>query len=126
MVPDERIQSTVSNGWVTLEGTVTFPHEREYAERAIRHLAGVQGVTDRIVVLAPPVEPEDVQQGIEEALARRAEREARRIRVTVEEGKVTLVGAVHSWAERRAVVGAARATPGVHEIADQLRIEPFS
>jgi osmotically-inducible protein OsmY len=47
-VPDQRIRSTVTDGWVTLEGTVDFGHEREDAERAVRNLASVRGVTNRI------------------------------------------------------------------------------
>ena len=35
-VPDERIQSTVMDGWVTLEGIVDFYYQREEAERAVR------------------------------------------------------------------------------------------
>jgi osmotically-inducible protein OsmY len=51
LVPDERIQSSVSNGWVTLEGTVDKPTQREDAERAVRNLAGVRGVTNDITNL---------------------------------------------------------------------------
>ena len=67
---------------------------------------------------------EDVRKAIEQALERRAEREARRIRVDVKDGTVTLTGAVHSWAERKSVVAAARFTRGVQAIEDHLRTEP--
>ena len=66
---------------------------------------------------------EDVRRAIEQALERRAEREARRIRVDVKDGVVTLMGAVHSWAERKSVVAAARFTPGVQMVEDPLRTE---
>lgn len=39
LVPNELIQSTVSDGWVTLEGQVDYWRERTDAERAIRRLA---------------------------------------------------------------------------------------
>jgi len=42
----------------------------------------------------------------------------------VHEGKVILSGAVHSWAERQSVVGAAKGTPGVRIVDDRLHIEP--
>lgn len=51
LVPDERIQSSVSNGWVTLQGTVDKPTQREDAERAIRNLAGVRGVVNDITAV---------------------------------------------------------------------------
>jgi osmotically-inducible protein OsmY len=41
-VPDQFIESSVSNGWVTLEGTVEKPRQRHDAERAVRNLAGVR------------------------------------------------------------------------------------
>lgn len=65
-----------------------------------------------------------VRKAIEQALERRAEREAKGIRVDVRDGAVTLTGTVHSWAERKSVVAAARFTPGVHAVEDRLRTEP--
>jgi osmotically-inducible protein OsmY len=124
LVPDERITSTVSDGWVTLAGTVERWSDHTDAERAVRNLAGVKGVVNNIVVTTPKVVSADVRQAIEQVLERRAEREARRIRVDVQDGTVKLTGAVHSWAERKSVVAAARFTPGVREVEDHLRMEP--
>jgi osmotically-inducible protein OsmY len=124
-VPDARIQSTVSNGWITLEGSVDGTPEREDAERAVRNLAGVRGVTNRITVSPAIRVPANVKHAIEEALARRAQREARQIEVSVESGRVRLSGYVHSFAEKEAVVGAARFAPGVVVVEAQLRIDPY-
>lgn len=68
----------------------------------------------------------DVRKAIEQTLERGAEREARRIRVDVHDGVVTLTGAVHTWAERKSVLAAVRFTPGVRTIDDRLRLEPVS
>jgi osmotically-inducible protein OsmY len=127
-VPDQRIRSTVTDGWVTLNGAVDFLAEREDAERVVRNLMGVRGVTNRIAVtVTPPRElPVDVRRAIEEALARRAHRQAGRIQVEVAGGRVTLSGRVRSWEERRAVVGAARLTAGVETVEDQLEIDHFA
>ena len=122
-VPEERIGSTVSGGWVTLDGTVERWSQRADAERAVRNLTSVKGVVNRITVKPTRPVTEDVHKAIEQALERRAEREAKRIRVEVRDGVVTLRGAVHSWAERKSVVAAARFTPGVEEVDDQLRTE---
>jgi osmotically-inducible protein OsmY len=123
-VPDKDIQSTASNGWVTLTGTVETVSEREDAARAVRNLTGVSGVENQITVRQPRVAPERIRAAIEEALERRAEREARRIDVTVSpDGEVTLAGRVHSWAEREAVVASARYLRGVHTVRDHLRID---
>ena len=124
-VPDERITSTVSQGWVTLEGIVESWSEREDAERAVANIVGVQGVTNKIRVIQPEAKSEDLRGVIERVLARRAERHARQIEVTVADSVVTLAGPVESLAERRALVGATRITPGVRAVDDQLRVESY-
>lgn len=123
-VPDERITSTAADGWVTLDGTVERWSERADAERAVRNLMGVRGVVNKITVTPTKPVTADVRKAIEQALERRAEREAKRIHVEVRDGIATLTGSVHSWAERKSVVAAARFTPGVRDVQDQLRTEP--
>jgi osmotically-inducible protein OsmY len=127
LVPDARIQSTVSNGWVTLEGNVDTWTEREDAECAVQNLVGVLGVTDKLAVTsAKPVQTEKVREAIENALERRAEREAKRIKVEVTHaGTVSLTGQVRSWAEKRATLAAARFAPGVRSVEDHLDINPW-
>jgi len=125
MVNDERIRSTVTKGWVYLDGTVETLYEREDVERAIRRLAGVRGVTDRLVVAGPSVKPDVVQRAIEEALERRAGRVAHRLKVSVSDGTVTLKGWVRSWAEKRAVLGAVSHAPGVCAVNDDLILDPL-
>jgi osmotically-inducible protein OsmY len=124
-VPDERIQSTVSNGWVTLTGTVDLLRECNDAERAIRHITGVRGVTNKIFISAPRIKPENIREVLEHALERRAEREANHIQVTVSDGEVTLTGRVRSWEEKRAVMGAVAHARGVREVKDHLVINPY-
>jgi osmotically-inducible protein OsmY len=125
-VPAEGIETTVSDGWVKLEGTVEYWSQRQDAEQAIIRLLGVRGVTNAIEVHTRPVDAVKVQAAIEEALERRAEREAERIEVLVRDGVVTLSGPVRSWREKRAVVGAASHAPGVRSLVDYLRIDPFA
>jgi osmotically-inducible protein OsmY len=123
-VPEEKISSTVSDGFVTLEGTVERWSQRDDAERAIRNLTGVRAVINKITVKSAKPVTEDVHKAIEQVLERRAEREARRIQVEVRNGVAILTGAVHSWAERKSVLAAARFTPGVLSVEDHLRTEP--
>ena len=123
-IPEERIESTVANGWVTLEGSVDRLRQRDDAERVVRWLQGVSGVFNKISVTAPTVVPQAVRHTIEKALERRAEREAKRITVAVEEGTVTLSGQVNSWPEERAVLEAVAHAPGVSHVCNHMRIEP--
>lgn len=125
LVPDERIKSTVSEGWVTLQGDVDFWQQREDAELSVLRLEGVIGVTNEITVAPKVVDAEVLRQEIEYALERRADREAERLRIEVHGGAVDLFGRVHSWQEKRAVVGSISHAPGVSVIRDHLRIDPY-
>ena len=125
LVPDERIQSTVSDGWVTLEGEVNVWRERQDAETSVLRLEGVVGVVNKITIASTRVDAEELREEIEYALERRADREAGRLRIEVHDGEVDLFGRVHSWQEKRAVVGSISHAPGVSEIRDHLRIDPY-
>jgi osmotically-inducible protein OsmY len=122
-VPDDKIRSTVSDGWVTLEGALDRWSYRADAERAVRNLKGVKGIVNKITITPPAPATGDVRKAIEQALERRAEREAKRIEVDIHDGVATLTGAVHSWAERKSILAAARFTPGVRDVVDRLRVE---
>lgn len=125
LVPDERIKSTVSEGWVTLQGDVDFWQQRQDAELSVLRLEGVIGVTNEITVAPKVVDEEELREEIEYALERRADREAERLRIEVHDGAVDLYGRVHSWQEKRAVVGSISHAPGVAQIRDHLRIDPY-
>jgi osmotically-inducible protein OsmY len=125
LVPNELIQSTVSDGWVTLEGQVDYWRERSDAERAIRRLAGVVGVNNKITIRKNEVNAKQLREEIEFALERRADREAERLRIEVNDGAVDLWGRVHSWQEKRAVLGSISHASGVTQLRDHLRIDPY-
>jgi osmotically-inducible protein OsmY len=125
-VPDQRILSNVSDGWVTLEGDVEILREREDAGRVVRRLEGVKGVWNQITVKPKKVDPIALRKMIENALERRAEREAEQIGVTIDDGAVTLSGKVHSWLEKDAIAAIIGHAPGVRTVNDKLRIEPWT
>ncbi|MEY4580066.1 MAG: hypothetical protein RL701_4769 [Pseudomonadota bacterium] len=125
-VPEQRIHSTVSNGWVTIEGDVENGTQRAEVEKAVAPLMGVRGVINKISVRAPMVDPVDVRDAVKSALERRASREAAHIAIDVHGHAVTLSGVVHSWAERSSVLGAARGTRGVSDVHDRLSVLPWS
>src|SRR5947209_16537023 len=98
-IPADKVIVTVSKGWMTLEGEVDREFGREDAERVVRRLTGVRGVTNLITVKSRPAASE-LKKKIEEALVRDAETDAQRIQVEVQGSKVILKGTVRSWAEK--------------------------
>jgi osmotically-inducible protein OsmY len=123
-VPHQKVESTVSGGWVTLDGEVPSWSQRNDAQRAVRFLTGVRGVTNNLRVVSP-LSADEVRDAIESALERRAEREAQDVHVWVTNGKVSLSGKVDSWMDKDAIVEAAEHTPGAIEVEDRITVDPF-
>ncbi len=122
LVPHEKIHTTITDGVVTLEGTVSSWTEHDDAARCIRYLTGVRGISNKLKVVPPSVSASDVQRSIEQALLRHANHAARHVSILVADGTVTLSGDVPSYAELRAVEGAARGARGVRKVESRLRI----
>jgi osmotically-inducible protein OsmY len=61
-VPVDKIQVTVSKGWVTLRGEVEWQYQKLDAERVARRITGVRGVTNLITV-KPRVTPSELLGG---------------------------------------------------------------
>ena len=121
-VPTDKVKAKVTDGWITLEGAVEWQFERSAAERAVRYLTGVRGVTNLISVQPKKTSPVEVNKKIKEALRRSAEQDADRIVVEAADGNVTLKGRVRSWAERQDAERAAWSAPGVRAVKDELHI----
>jgi osmotically-inducible protein OsmY len=117
----EQIKVVVRNGWITLEGEVEWEYQRLAAERAVRRIKGLKGVSNTIQV-KPRLPATEIKRRIEEAFRRSAEIDANRITVEVHDGEVILKGAVRSWAERQEAERAAWAAPGVRRVDNQITI----
>jgi osmotically-inducible protein OsmY len=104
-VPEAGIRSTVSNGWVTLEGAVATEQQCRDAEVAVRALRGVRGVINRITLDETAREDPPVQ-------------------VWAHDGVVTVVGTVSSPTEHRRIIDAVQRGAEGREIDDHLIVEP--
>ena len=113
------VKAVVRHGWVTLTGSVGSVYQRAAAERAVRNLTGVTGISNTISVHAV-ADASAVKTAIERAFERSARLDAQHVQVDAHGGTVVLRGTVRTLAELEAAERAAAAAPGVTDIEDHL------
>jgi osmotically-inducible protein OsmY len=121
-VPSDKVQVTVSNAWVTLKGEVEWQYQKQDAERVVRRLLGVKGVSNLITV-RPNANPSELKKKIESALVRNAELDAKRITVEVQGSKAILKGTVRAWAEKEEAERVAWSAPGITAVENRITVE---
>lgn len=119
--PTDHVVVMVEKGWVTLSGELDYEYQRKIASSAVRHLMGVTGVSNQIVIKSR-LTSSSVKSEIEAALKRRALTDAQEIMVTVDGGEVTLTGVVQSWSERDMVNDSVWNTLGVTDVIDNISV----
>jgi osmotically-inducible protein OsmY len=56
-MPEGKVHAQVKNRWVTLEGEVDYPRQRDEVERMTRNIRGVTGIANSIRAKTPPPPP---------------------------------------------------------------------
>jgi len=120
-LPADQFKVTVEKGWVTLRGETEWQFQKLDAERVVRRLKGVSGVSNLITV-KPSVTPAGVKSSIEQALVRSVKTDAERITVEVDGSKVILKGTVRSVAEKNEAERAAWMAPGVTHVENKISV----
>jgi hyperosmotically inducible protein len=123
------ISFRVDGGTVTLFGAVTQPWLKSDAERAVKHIEGVERVDNEVEVL--PLSRFDEQIRLREYRAIFGYTPLQRygmgvlpsIRIIVKNGNVTLAGVVSSEADRNLAYVRANAVPGVFSVRNELQVE---
>jgi osmotically-inducible protein OsmY len=117
------VDARVTDSMATLTGTAEWQYQREEAELVAGNVVGLLGLVNEIRLTTPAPYAGDVQESIGKALERNARIDATSLRVQASDGKVTLSGAVPSWAEHDAAVSAAWSAPGVKSVVDELLVQ---
>jgi osmotically-inducible protein OsmY len=118
-VPDDKLRVVVGGAWVKLEGIVDWQYQKEAAERAIRYIDGIRGITNNIQ-LSPRVSASDIKGKIEDAFQRNAQIDADQVTVQAHGNTVILHGRVRSWAEKEQAQNIAWSSPGVTAVDNQI------
>lgn len=117
-VPEERIDSIVRDGVVTLKGTVDRWYERTAARQAVSRLIGVRSVNDHLVVAPVDRTDQEIFDEIKAALLRRLPMDD--VDLIVDEGKVTLMGRLRSYGSRMEAESVAWRTRGVKTVLNRI------
>jgi osmotically-inducible protein OsmY len=117
----ETVKVRVTDGCLTLNGSVEWQYQKEEAERAVRPMKGLKWVSNEITV-TPKADAVDVKIRIEDAFRRNGAMDSEHVTVETSGGNVTLRGYVRSWAGREEAIHAAWAAPGVARVDDLIAI----
>jgi osmotically-inducible protein OsmY len=121
LVP-KTVDAKVEDGFVNLTGTVDWQYQRDEAEFVASNIAGALDVFDDIELKHPTPNAGDVQESIKKAFKRNAKIDADDLRVSTNNGTVTIDGSVSSWAEHDEAIDAAWAAPGVTSVRDHMTV----
>jgi osmotically-inducible protein OsmY len=119
-LPRDKIKVSVDKGWVTLSGEVEWHFQKDSAERHVRGLHGVIGISNETTIKPKP-DAANISADIDRAL-HRGWFDPELITVTTEGGRVKLTGTVHSSGERRTAGSTAWASPGATTVENDLII----
>lgn len=117
--PRDAIIVKVEKGWVTLTGEVDWHYQMETAEREVRNLMGVVGVSNQVTI-KPRVDTAGLQDDIQHALHRSIFFQPENVHVTATDGRVKLTGTVATWLDRRTAGWTAWAAPGATSVENDL------
>jgi osmotically-inducible protein OsmY len=122
-----QIGVAVNDGVVTLSGHVQCFPAKWAAERAVKRVLGVRAVAEEIEVRLPGSD-----QRTDTDLARAAENmldwntlvPKDRVKIMLEDGMVTLDGAVDNWSQKVAAEKAINSLTGVKGINNRIKVKP--
>jgi osmotically-inducible protein OsmY len=126
-ITHEHIGVAVSDGIVTLSGTVPSYIEKSSAEKAVQRVGGVKAVVEKIEVKVPGSyhrDDQDIAKAIIDQFRWHTQVPDDVVKARVENGWVELTGDVEWDYQRSAAENALRGLTGVRGITNKLTIKP--
>jgi osmotically-inducible protein OsmY len=120
-VPRDSVAVNVESGWITLSGQVGWHYQKDAAERDVRQLVGVLGLTSQIAI-TPSVNTSSISDDIMHALHRSWFFDPQTITVSARGGNVRLSGTVQSWRDRQIAAETAWAAPGTTSVENDIAV----
>jgi len=120
-IPEEKISVKVENGWVDLDGEVSWDYLRDITENAVKYLPGVKGIYNNIIInpeIQNTVEKSDIEKALDRSSIDNSE-----INVSVSGATVTLTGTVHTWHQKEEAGRIVWKTPGIQDVKNELTVD---
>ena len=121
-IKDDGIDLRVSNGTVTLDGTVPTLHQKQLAEEDARNVVGVGWVINYLVVKGDTIEDWVVADNVRYELHTDYALRGAPLKVEIRSGVVTLSGTAHSLWEHDHAKEVASRVAGVREVLNEIRV----
>lgn len=126
ILQSNKIEVSVQDGIVTLSGTVDNYNQKKEAEDIIKDISGVRSIIDDVKVdlsFSAIKTDNDITSAVIKALEEKWVIPSHRLKVTVEDGWVTLAGTLNWNFQRKAAENAIRYLKGVRGVIDKISIE---
>jgi osmotically-inducible protein OsmY len=120
-----KLDASVKDGMVVLEGSVRSLAEKKLAEEAVLAVTGVRGVEGALQIATdPPRADQEIRDEVVRRLRYDGRVDARDVAVAVEESVVRLTGTVGSAAERKAIREVAEVRGAAAVDSRKLHVDP--
>lgn len=126
ILESNKIEVSVQDGIVTLGGTVDNYNQKKEAEHIIKDISGVKTIIDDVMVdlsYSAIRNDKEITNSVIKVLEEKWVIPNHRLKVTVQDGWVTLDGVLHWNFQRKAAENAIRYLEGVRGVIDKIIIE---
>jgi osmotically-inducible protein OsmY len=121
-VTNVTVKADVKNGWVTLEGNLTWSFQKDAIDKSVNGFAGVKGVTNNIRVKSEANDKIE-KKDIELAFAGHWSSKDNDINIDISGNVVTLHGHAKSFYQKEWAGRIAESSPGVALVDNELDVD---